>query len=116
MKTLLLALVLALPAFGGSGLVLTTGLRYPTLTQPNVPSSQTFRFEGGAHGWVVPSTTSELFDLNGIGMSMEFLSNGQLRLTNKRDTITGATCQVDMSQYGTSNWLFRGERDLATNA
>jgi hypothetical protein len=106
---LLIVIFLAYPAYAGLSLVLTPGISSGVVTDPNLPQTQAWRVEFQLHGWTVPGSQTNLWDLNGIGATALLLPGNSLRVLNKRDSTAPSVC--DLSLSGRSDVLVRLQRD-----
>lgn len=101
----------ACACFGGQGLVIATGQRTTSLTDPNIADATSYTVEDAWRGVTIPGSNSIVYDLNGIGITAELISSGTIRFTDKRDTTTGASCQFDITAR--TQFMTRLTRDVS---
>ena len=106
------ALALCGPVFGGQSLVLLPGQTSASVTDPNRANSFSWRVEFQMHDWAAPGSSTNIWDLNGLGATAELLPGNTLRFLDKRDTVAPSVCDLPLS--GVTNVLVRLQRD-ATN-
>ena len=100
--------LLTLPAFAGSSLVLTPGVTSTSANAPNMAAKQAWRVEFQMHDWAVPANPTNLWDMNDIGATAGLLPTNVLRISDKRDT-PSLLCDLPLAGY--RDVLVRVQRD-----
>jgi len=89
--------------FAGESIELSSG-NYATFTNPNQTTTQTWWAEFQLHDFTTPGTQRTLWYANGYGVEVEYRTDGNLIITDKRDTVSGSSF-VDLA--GRDNVLIR---------